>query len=65
MEYWLLIYVCLLSLPVARLSDASRRRLVVTGDSARIQHETTRALPGSLMCLVTRDLGLKSHPKDN
>ena len=29
------------SLPVAHLSDALRRRLVVTGDSARIQDETT------------------------
>ena len=38
---WLIIFVYLLSLPVAHLSDASRRRLVVTGDSARIQDETT------------------------
>ena len=33
--------VYLSSLPVADLSDAPRRRLVVTGDSARIQDETT------------------------
>ena len=31
------------SLPVAHLSDALRRRLVVTGDSARIQYETTES----------------------
>ena len=35
----LIIYLS--SLPVAHLSDAPRRRLVVTGDSARIQDETT------------------------
>ena len=35
------IFVYLSSLPVAHLSDAPRRRLVVTGDSARIQDETT------------------------
>ena len=41
--YWfdLIISVYLSSLPVAHLSDAPRRRLVVTGDSARIQDETT------------------------
>ena len=38
---WLVISVYLSSLPVAHLSDAPRRRLVVTGDSARIQVETT------------------------
>ena len=38
---WLIIFVYLSSLPVAHLSDAPRRRLVVTGDSARIQDETT------------------------
>ena len=38
---WLVICVYLSSLPVAHLSDAPRRRLVVTGDSARIQDETT------------------------
>ena len=37
----LIISVYLSSLPVAHLSDAPRRRLVVTGDSARIQDETT------------------------
>ena len=36
-----IISVYLSSLPVAHLSDAPRRRLVVTGDSARIQDETT------------------------
>ena len=35
--------VYLSSLPVAHLSDAPRRRLVVTGDSARIQDETTES----------------------
>ena len=37
----LIISVYLSSLPVAHLSDSPRRRLVVTGDSARIQDETT------------------------
>ena len=37
---WLVISVYLSSLRVAHLSDAPRRRLVVTGDSARIQDET-------------------------
>ena len=38
---WLVSFVYLWSLPVAHLSDAPRRRLVVTGNSARIQDETT------------------------
>ena len=38
---YLIIFVYLSSLPVAHLSEAPRRRLVVTGDSARIQDETT------------------------
>ena len=38
---WLIISVYLSSLPVAHLSDAPRRRLVVTRDSAKIQDETT------------------------
>ena len=37
----LTIFVFLSSLPVGHLSDAPRRRLVVTGNSARIQDETT------------------------
>ena len=37
----LVIFVYLSPLPVAHLSDAPRRRLVVTGDSARTQDETT------------------------
>ena len=37
----LIISVYLSSLPVAHLSDAPRRQLVVTGDSAKIQDETT------------------------
>ena len=37
----LIISVYLSSLTVAHLSDAPRRRLVVTADSARIQDETT------------------------
>ena len=37
----LIIFVYLSSLPVAHLSDAPRRRLIVKGDSARIQDETT------------------------
>ena len=35
------ICVYLLSLPVAHLSDAPRGQLVVTGNSAKIQDETT------------------------
>ena len=63
------ISVYLSSLPVAHLSDAPRRRLVVTGDSARYRTKLLRILPGTLTCsaysTVTRDLGLTSHPKDN
>ena len=40
---WLVISVYLSSLPIAHLSDAPRRRLVVKGDSARIQDETTES----------------------
>ena len=40
---WFVISIYLLLLPVAHLSDAPRRRLVVTGDSARIQNETTES----------------------
>ena len=39
----LFIFVYLSSLPVAHLSDAPRRRLVVTWNSARIQDETTES----------------------
>ena len=39
----LIIFVYLSLLPVAHLSDAPRRRLVVTGDSAGIQDETTES----------------------
>ena len=45
-------------LPVSHLSDAPRRRLVVTGD--RVKGYRTK-LPRA----VTLGLGLKSHPKDN
>ena len=66
---WLVISGYLSSLPVAHLSDDPRRRLVNTGDSTRIQDKLLRIPPGSLTCsvysTVTRDLGLKSHPKDN
>ena len=37
----LVVSVYLTSLPVAHLSEAPRGRLVVTGDSVRIQDETT------------------------
>ena len=61
-----LVSVYVSSLPVAHISDASRRRLVVTGDSARAK--LGRAPPDSLTCSVysnvTRDFGLKFHPKD-
>ena len=33
----------LLLVPVGHLNDATRRRLIVTGDSARIQEETTES----------------------
>ena len=53
---------CLSSLLVAHLIDAPIRRLVVTGDSTRIQDE---APPGSSVCsaysTIKRDLGLTSH----
>ena len=39
----MVISVYLSSLSVAHFSDAPRRRLVVTGDSARIQDETTES----------------------
>ena len=42
-NYSLVISVYLSSLPVAYLSHAPRGRLVVTGDSARIQDETTES----------------------
>ena len=38
-----LFFVYLLSLPVAHLSDAPIRQLVVMGDSARIQDKTTES----------------------
>ena len=58
------------SLPVAHLSYAPRRRLVVTGDSAKIQEETTENSAWffnvlSIYIIVTGGLGLKPHPKDN
>ena len=43
MKIDLIIFVYLSSLPVTYLSDASRRRLVVTGDSARIQDKTAES----------------------
>ena len=39
----LISFIYLSSLPVVRLSDDPRRRLVVTGDSARVQDETTKS----------------------
>ena len=39
----LIIFVYLMSQPVAHLSDAPRRRLVVIGNSARIQNETNES----------------------
>ena len=65
----LVIFVYLSSLPVAHLSDALRRRLVVTGIVQEYRTKLLKAPPGSVTCsayiTVTRDLGLKSHPKDN
>ena len=64
---WLIISVYLSSLPVAHLGDAPRRLFVVTGDSARIQDETTEnsALFFYVFSTVTRNVGLTSHPKDS
>ena len=65
-DHWLLGYFPLF---IVATSYPSEPRLVVIGDSARIQDEITESLPGSLTCLaystVTRDLGLISHPKNN
>ena len=65
----LVISVYFSLLPVAHLSDTPRRQLVVTGDSASIQDETTESFAWFSNVLgvysnVTRDLGLMSHPKD-
>ena len=65
---WLVISVYLSSQPVAHLSDAPRRRLVVTGIVQGYRTKLLRVPPGSLTCstysTVTRDLGLTSHPTD-
>ena len=65
---WFGYFVYSSSLPVAHLSDAPGRRLVVMGDSARIQDETTENSAWffnvPVYSTVTRDLGLTSHPKD-
>ena len=57
---WLVIFVCLSSLPVAHLSDALRRRLVVRGIVQGYRTKLLRIPPGSLTCsvydTVTRDL---------
>ena len=42
-HHWLVISVYLSSQPVAHMSYASTRRSVVTGNSARIQDETTES----------------------
>ena len=64
--FWLVIFVYSSSLPVAHLSDAHlRRRLVVTGESARIHDESTENSAWfSVYSTVTGDLSLTSHPKD-
>ena len=64
-NYGLVISVYLSQLPVAHLSDAPRRRVVVTGDSTRIQDETTENSAWFFNGTVIRDFGLRSHPKDN
>ena len=48
--------VYLSSLPLAYLSDARRRRLVVTGNSARIQDETTES-----SAWFFNELGMQHH----
>ena len=65
---WLAIsvYLHVSSLPVAHLSDAPRRRLVDTGDIARIQDETTEnsAWFFNVLGAQHRHFGLMSHLKD-
>ena len=63
------IFVYLLSLPVAHVSNAPRRRSVVMADNARIQDETTESFTLFFNVLgiystVTRYLGSMSHLKD-
>ena len=60
---WLVISIYLSSLSVVHQSNVPRRWLVVTGDSARIQDETTESF-ALFFNTVTRDLGLMSHPID-
>ena len=60
------VYMYLSQLPVAHLSEAPKRRLVVTENSARIQDETTESSAWffTVYSTVTWDLGLTSHLKD-
>ena len=53
-------------LPVAHPSDTHKRRLVVTGDSARIQDETNESSAWFYNVLGTLHhyMGLMPHPKD-
>ena len=65
---WLVIFVYLLSLPVAHLRDAPRRQLVVTGIVQGYIKKLLRAPPGSFTysaySTITLDLGLTSYRKD-
>ena len=54
---YFVISVNLLSLLVAHLSDAPRRRLVDTGMVQGYRTKLMRALPGSSTCLVYSKLG--------
>ena len=60
--FWLVISVYLSSLPVAHLSDAPG---IVHGYSSKLLRAPPGFLTYSVYSTVTRDLGLKSHPKDN
>ena len=54
----LVISVYLSSLLVTHLSDAPRRRLIITGNSARIQNKTTESSACSLILSQTTNFGL-------
>ena len=64
-DYYCIIFIYLSFLPVAHLSDIPRRPLVVTGDSARVLDKASESSARFFNMLVTWDLGLLSHPKDN
>ena len=67
---WLVVFVNLSSLPVAHLSDAPQKTVscyvgIVQGYSTKLLRAQLGSLTCSMYSTVTRDIGLKSHPKDN